>query len=85
MILVEFLNLTFELEADIKWVSNVKFIPLGPGSGAFARERKISAFLTVAVMAIAARAGRAAAGHPEKPDKMPRSVFLFRSFVLDTS
>jgi hypothetical protein len=28
LILVEFLNLTFDLEADIKWVSNVKFIPL---------------------------------------------------------
>jgi hypothetical protein len=28
MILVEFLNLTFDLEAGIKRVSNVKFIPL---------------------------------------------------------
>ncbi len=28
MILVEFLNLRFDLEADIKRVSNVKFIPL---------------------------------------------------------
>ena len=29
MILVEFSNLTFDPEADITWVSNVKFIPLG--------------------------------------------------------
>jgi hypothetical protein len=28
MILVEFSNLTFDPEVDIKWVSNVKFIPL---------------------------------------------------------
>jgi len=30
MILVEFLNLTFGPEADIKRVSNVRFIPLVP-------------------------------------------------------
>ena len=29
MILVEFSNLTFGLEADIEQVPNVKFIPLG--------------------------------------------------------
>jgi hypothetical protein len=29
MILVEFLNLTFDFEADITRVSNVEFIPLG--------------------------------------------------------
>jgi hypothetical protein len=32
MILVEFLNLTFDPEIDIKRVSNVKFIPLASHS-----------------------------------------------------
>ncbi|CAH1668266.1 hypothetical protein CHELA40_14837 [Chelatococcus asaccharovorans] len=31
MVLVELLNLTFDLKLDVRWDSNVKFAPLGSG------------------------------------------------------
>jgi hypothetical protein len=40
MILVEFLNLTFDLVVDIKRVSNVKFIPLGSAAPVVANSTK---------------------------------------------